>query len=320
MPIRHHRKPHPPVTPPPPVTPVTPPPPVTPPATGKYLFQDEFTGPVGALPTMGTSPSSKLWTVRGSFTNNGAYVTDNPAVAHLDGNSNLVLAVGKAGTLGADASFFPAPIIDTGGGPASRQAPGDGSTAPKFALRPGMSCEMRIAVNTVTGTWPAAWLVPVLARGDYPANWSEIDLEESYGTGFADSSIWGTNPSKSTGDNPVNMNDVKMLPKLDNGFHVFRLDYAGSGTTVSQISMYLDNAKTPYSTLTPAQAKAKGCAWNYNTNEGMIIEFDVAVFSKTTFQPTPPAAGSTPGTILTCDYVRVWSPVGPDPYTVEPGS
>ena len=188
MSARHHRPPKP--KPPAPV-----PPPVVPP-TGKYLFQDEFTGPAGALVTAGNSPSSKLWTVRNAGKNNGAYVTDSTSVAHLDGSSqgNLVLSVGKAGTLGASAALFPAPIVDTGGGSASQMIASDG-TAPQFAIRPGMSCEMRLAVNTVVGTWPAAWFIPVLASGDYPANWSEIDMEESYGTGFADSSIWGTNPA-----------------------------------------------------------------------------------------------------------------------------
>ena len=312
MPARHHR-PKPP-KPTPPVPPVPPVPPTPVPPTGKYLFQDEFTGPAGALVTAGTSPSSKLWTVRNSGRNNGAYVTDSTSVAHLDGSSqgNLVLSVGKAGTLGASAALFPAPIVDTGGGPVSEQIGSDG-TAPKFAIRPGMSCEMRLAVNTVTGTWPAAWFVPVLASGEYPANWSEIDMEESYGTGFADSSIWGTNPALNTSENPVNMVNVKMLSKLDSGFHVFRLDYQGSGSTVTQISMYLDNAPAPYSVATPATAKAAGCTWNYNGNNGMIIQLNVAVFSKTTWQPTPPKAGSTPGIILTCDYVRVWAPAGPDP-------
>lgn len=318
MPHRHHRPkpaPAPTPTPAPPPNPAPAPPPAP---AGKYLFQDEFTGPAGALPTAGTSPSSKLWTVRNSGNNNGAYVTSNPAVACLDGSAqgNLVLAVGKEATLGAKSGFWPAPIVDTGGGPAGTMIASDGTT-PKFAVKPGMSVEMRLAVNTVAGTWPAAWFIPALASGNYPANWSEIDMEESYGTGFADSSIWGTNASLSASDNPVNMADVTMLPKLDRGFHVFRLDYAGSGTNVSQISMFLDNAATPYSTFTPAKAKAAGCAWNYNTNQGMIIMLNVSVFSKTTFQPTPPAANSAPGTILTCDYVRAWSPAGPDPYAAK---
>ena len=43
-----------------------------------------------------------------------------------------------------------------------------------------------------------------------------------------------------------------MLPKLDSGFHVFRLDYQGTvADGVTQISMYLDNATTPYSTDDP---------------------------------------------------------------------
>lgn len=292
----------------PPKPPPTPPVPPTPPSSG-YLFQDEFTGAKGALPTAGTSPSSKLWTIRNSGENNGACVVANAGVAALDGDTSLVLSVGAAGTLGAKAGFFPAPIMDTGGGPATEQVGSDG-TPPKFAIKPGMSVEMRIAVSTVTGTWPAAWFIPVLAEGDYPENWSEIDMEESYGTGFADSSVWGT---QAKGENPVNMNDMRMLPKLDSGFHVFRLDYEGTGSNVSQISMYLNNAKAPYSTLTQSEAKAKGYAWNYNANQGMIIQLNVAVFSKTTWQPTPPKAGSTPGAIMTVDYVRAWSPAGPDP-------
>jgi hypothetical protein len=303
MPHRHPPKPPKPV-PPAPVPPV-------PPVTGRYLFQDEFTGLPGTLPTAGTSPSSKLWTVRNSGNSDGACVVANAAVAYLDGSpqGNLVLAVGKAGTLGAKSGFFPAPIIDTGGGDASSQWPGNGGT-PNFAVRPGMSVEVRVAVSTVAGTWPATWFVPVLAAGSYPDNWSEIDMEESYGTGFADSSIWGT---QSRGENPVNMNDVTMLPKLDSGFHVFRLDYEGSGSTVTQVSLYMDNAAKPYSTITAAQAAAKGYAWNYNANEGMIIELCVQVFSKTSWQPTPPKAGSTPGVIMQVDYVRAWSPCGPDP-------
>jgi hypothetical protein len=299
-PSSHHR--HPP----------KPPPAPAPPATG-YLFQDEFNGPAGAPPGKGTSPSSKLWTARRSGNNNGAYVTDSAEVAYLDGSSRLVLAVGKAGTLGARPGFFPAPILDTGGGDPAEQVGSDG-TAPSFAIRPGMSCEMRIAVKTVAGTWPAAWFIPVLAKGTYPANWSEIDMEESYGTGFADSSIWGTRPSASVQDNPVNMADVQMLPKLDGGFHVFRLDYEGSGNSVTRIAMYLDNAVTPYSSVTPAKARAGGFAWNYDANQGMAVQLNVAVFSKESWQPTPPAAGSTPGPVMLVDYVRAWAPAGPDPY------
>jgi hypothetical protein len=300
--VTGHHHPHP--------KPPKPPVPPSPPVTGKYLFEDEFTGPAGASPDEGTSPSSKLWTLRSGFTNNGAYVTGSPAVAYLDGSAqgNLVLAVGKAGSLGAKAGFFPAPILDTGGGPASQQYPSDGSPV-NFALQPGMSCEMRVAVNTVAGTWPAAWFVPVLAGANYPEGWSEIDMEESYGTGFADSSIWST----SSGGDLVNTANPKVLPKLDSGFHVFRLDYEGSGSTVSQVSMYLDNAAVPYSTMTPAAAKAKGAVWNYDSNQGMFIELNVAVFSTTTWQPTPPKAGSTPGVIMQVDYARAWAPAGPDP-------
>lgn len=308
MPTHHHH--HPPKPPPPPPAP----PPV--PVSG-YLFQDEFTGPAGALPTAGTSPSSKLWTLRNSGTIDGACVVNSSAVAYLDGSAqgNLVLAVGKAGTLGAPAGFFPAPILDTGSGPVTQQIASDG-TPPKFAVRPGMSVEMRIAVSTVAGTWPAAWFIPVMSAGTYPANWSEIDMEESYGTGFADSSVWGNQP---TGANPVNMRDIRMLPQLDSGFHVFRLDYQGSGSTVTGIAMYLDNASVPYSTITPAQAKAAGYQWNYDTNQGMMIELCVQVFGPKSWQPTPPAAGSTPGKILTVDYVRAWSPCGPDPVAARKG-
>jgi hypothetical protein len=311
--IRHHHGPRP--TPTPAPAPV-PPAPAPTPQPGKYLFQDEFTGPAGAAPTAGTSPSSKLWTVRNCGEVNGAFVTNNTSVAYLDGSEqgNLVMAVGKEATIGAKTGFWPSAIVDTGGGPASSEILSNGTT-PDFAIQPGMSCEMRVAINTVAGTWPAAWFIPVLSTGEYPADWSEIDMEESYGTGFADSSIWGTSSSKPVSENPVNMNAVTMLPKLDTGFHIFRLDYEGSGTEVTQISMYLDNATTPYSTFTPAKAEAAGCAWNYNTNQGLAIELDVAVFSKTTWQPTPPVSGSTPGVILTCDYVRAWSPAGPDPYT-----
>jgi hypothetical protein len=301
---RHHRP-----TPPKPPTPPAPP-------TPGYLFQDEFTGPAGVSPNEGTSPSSKLWTVRNCGNVNGAYVTNNTAVAYLDGSAegNLILAVGKEGTLGAANGYWPSGIIDTGGGSASSEILSNGIT-PDFAVKPGMSCEMRLAVNTVPGTWPAAWFIPVLSTGEYPADWSEIDMEESYGTGFADSSIWGTTVPYNADRNPVNMNDVKMLPTLDDGFHIFRLDYEGSGDEVTQISMYLDNAITPYSTYTPAKAEAAGCSWNYNTNNGLAIEMDVAVFDKASWQPTPPTAGSAPGVILTCDYVRVWSPTGPNPYT-----
>jgi hypothetical protein len=309
MPPRTHHR-HPPKPPP---TPAPVPPAPVPPVTGQYLFQDEFTGPRGALPTAGTSPSSKLWTLRNSGEIDGAYVVANAAVAYLDGSSNLILAVGQEASLGAKSGYFPAPILDTGGGPVTQQIASDGTPA-KFAVRPGMSVEMRLAVNTVTGTWPAAWFIPVMSAGEYPANWSEIDMEESYGTGFADSSIWGNQP---TGTNPVNMRDVRMLPKLDSGFHVFRLDYEGSGSTVTSIAMTIDNAAEPYSTLTAAQAKAAGYQWNYDTNEGMAIELCVQVFSKTSWQPTPPKAGSTPGTILTCDYVRAWSPAGPDPVAAK---
>lgn len=308
---KHHHRPTPPAPPTPPPAPPTPP---DPPAAG-YLFQDEFTGPAGATPTAGTSPSSKLWTVRNCGNVNGAYVTDSTQVAYLDGSEqgNLILAVGKEATLGAGSGYWPSAIIDTGGGSPSTQILSNGTT-PGFALKPGMSCEWRVAVKTVAGTWPASWVIPVLSTGDYPADWSEIDVEESYGTGFADSSIWGTTVPYKADGNPVNMNDVKMLPELDSGFHIFRLDYEGSGTEVTQISLYLDNAATPYSTYTPAKAEAAGYSWNYNTNQGMAIEMDVAVFNAESWQPTPPTSGSTPGPILTCDYVRVWSPAGPDPY------
>src|ERR1035438_5776973 len=80
---RHHPRPTPP---PPPTPPPTPPPP--PPPAGGYLFRDEFTGPAGATPAAGTSPSSRLWNVRnigpaGIYGTADSYYTDSTSAVCL---------------------------------------------------------------------------------------------------------------------------------------------------------------------------------------------------------------------------------------------
>jgi hypothetical protein len=306
---RHHPRPTPP---PPPTPPPTPPPP--PPPAGGYLFRDEFTGPAGATPAAGTSPSSRLWNVRnigpaGIYGTADSYYTDSTSAVCLDGSAqgNLVIAVGSEATGGASAGTWPTGRLDTAG------AAGDSTPDPRFAIKPGMSCEVRAALSSPgsrgapNGFWPAVWFQGISA-GPYPDSWSEVDMVESYGTGYADCSIW-LNETTVSGA-LVNMAGEVVLPTLDSGFHIYRMDCLGSGATCTGIALYLDNAAKPYASATSAQAAAAGRHWPFSSNNGMQIILNVAVNPS----GVTPAASDVPAIAMTVDYVRAWAPAGPDPY------
>ena len=287
-------------------------------ASPGYLFDEEFAG------TANTSPSAARWNIEvGNPGNSGdaAQYSASTAYVYQDGSSNLLMVTGLVNTGGAGAGRYPSGWIDTYG---------------KFALQAGQSLEFRAQLNPssgngVQGTWPAIWMMGVntivsggpFGTSTYPAPWQEVDILESYGgqyssptTNFADSSIYDTNgapdPILFTAGTGFSNNDdsVFVLPSpMDGGFHVYRIDCIGSGTSVSEIALYVDGVL--YASATKAAANAaKAGAWGYDTTTSGGLYLVISAQVDATY--VPPSA-LLPATVMTVDYVRAWAPAGPDP-------
>ena len=171
----------------------------------------------------------------------------------------------------------------------------------------------------MTGCWPAAWFQGVgHTNGSYPSDYSEFDLQES---GLPDvqstgCTAWG--PGASGQQNMSAALTGSSHTTIDTNFHVYRMDYLAT-----EIQAYIDGAlvytitqaavDAHYGAVSGLNAAYGGQEWPYAANNGMWIILNVAVNSSDT--GSTPADASLPATIMTVDYVRVWSPAGPDPNT-----
>ena len=96
--------------------------------------------------------------------------------------------------------------------------------------------EMRAKFNSVPGTWPAFWLLPVTPvhpAGRDPSLWQELDVVEQYGayTQGVYSNIHTTEPAPSG----QTWNFFSSHPEIANGYHTYGMDWEATG-----IKFYVD--------------------------------------------------------------------------------
>jgi beta-glucanase (GH16 family) len=263
-----------------------------------YILDEDFTGPAGTL------PSSSTWNIEtgpGSSgdwgANNAQYYVNSTNILYQDGGSNLIMKVGTVNTDGASGGEWPSARLNTQG---------------KYAVAPGQSCEIRVKINPLQGLWPADWFLKV--NGTYlNPDYGEIDMQESGDSNPNESNvtIWGCNSSAqirySTG-----------LPGAqavnDGNFHIYRLDL-----TTNNIAAYIDGSLsynlTAAQGATNFQNNGGGTAppWPFNDAGGLYVILNTAVAPGNGFGT--PNAAQLPWISQTVDYVRIWSPAGPDPNT-----
>ena len=266
------------------VSPVTSPTPPSPPVS--YILDENFTGAAGTL------PSAATWTVYDQpgapdfGPNDEEYYVRSTSIICQDGSEqgNLVFRLGKQGTEGASASTWPSGRCDT---------------SASFAVQLNQSCEIRAMISPLLGAWPACWFMG--KNSQYPATWTEIDMQES-GDPNPDESvvaIWG--PGAATG---TRMGSSASFPVNDGDYHVYRLDYLPD-----EIKIYIDG-NLFYSLASSAIASGSG-PWLFSSNGGMYVILNVAVAPGNGYGT--PDAGSLPAQVMAVDYVRIWEPAGPDP-------
>lgn len=257
-----------------------------------YILNEDFTGAAGTL------PSSGIWNIRtgaGAPTygaNDKEYYTNNTGILYQDGGSNLIMRVGQTGTFGATSGLWPSARLDTQG---------------NYALQDGQSCEIKVKISPLQGLWPADWFAGATAT--YPSDWAEIDMQESGdnngGTyNISATSFWTSGPTSLNGDATYT---PSINYHLDGNFHTYRLDM-----TSSQLEVFIDGVL--YAKL--LKSNIGGNAWNYDTTGGMYVILNVAVAPGNGFGT--PNAAQLPWISQTVDYVRIWSPNGPDPNSAPP--
>ena len=246
------------LTPPPVVTPppVTTYPGQTPEPAAGWTFSDEFTGAANSAP----NPSKWIYQTGGpgAFGNNEleTYVQSTQN-GYVDGESNLVIAVTQPGGV-----WHSARIISN------------------FHQQFG-HWEAAIKLDNTKGCWPAFWF---LGQGQWPAC-GEIDLCESYGTGFVDGTIWSSN---------AQANKNGRSGDTDSDYHVYRLDWA-KGT----VQLYRDGvefASATSSDLTP---------WPFDNNGGSYCIANIAVGGTGTNNAIPPVSDLPVKMLI--DYIHCWA-------------
>jgi len=279
---------------------------------GHYILNDDFNGGSwtdvngvvhsGSSGVAGTLPSSSIWNVlsgTGGSNFGGGHIewyVNDTSVVFQDGASNLVVKLGVLNSLGVPSGDYPTARLDTSASGASV-----GGT-PKYAVQAGQSCEIRAKIFPFQGAWPALWFAGV--NSQYTGGtWAEIDMEESGDPNINQSfvTIWGTNAS---GGTPLGESGGFNVG--DGNYHTWRLDL-----TEGEIQIFIDG--TLFYTLTQAGANAAGGGWDFTTQGGMYVIL-VCQVDPSAGYGTPNAA-SLPAEVFAVDYVRIWSPAGPDPNT-----
>ena len=248
-------------------------PPAAPPAaaSGAYIFQDEFDGPMGA------GPDPAKWTPQSWQDDvfppvDGIYRDDRRNV-FLDGNSNLVLLA----TRDFDGQYY------------------TGKLRGNWRGLIGTTWEARIKLDCLTpGLWPSFWAV-----NEDPLPDGEVDFFEWYGNGN-----WPAGTTVHAASNGKTW-EGKSIPQLvDGGWHTWRMRWDEDGFKFWRD--YVDGAK-PYFSVPPKPIQVSGrpddWRWPFN-NPGYWLSpmFTLAVGG---VGAGDPAGGSFPAAML-IDYVRVW--------------
>jgi len=241
--------------------------PTAPPASGKYLFQDEFDGPAGS------APDASKWeaaTERESMQdptfwelpeNVGQYRDDRRNV-YLDGNSNLVFHAAKDGN-----TYYSGKLFGKYRGPI------------------GTTWEARIKLNCLTpGAWPAWYLA-----NNNPDNGGEVDIMEWYGNGS-----WA--PGTTVHAKLNGGEHSSQTISVDSAWHTWRTQWDTAG--IRFWKDYTDGAQ-PYFSV-PASALPD---WPFNT-PGYTL-FPIVNLAVAGSGGGDPRGGTYPADMLV-DYVRVW--------------
>lgn len=259
---------------PPPVPPPAPPtlgpgewvpaPAPVPATVAAYTFADDFAGPAG------TPPDPTKWVHKvgpgaqvGGNNETETYV-NSPANAYQDGNGHLVIAV----TNGGNGVFNSSRLVTQG----------------LFSQLYG-HWEASLAISNTAGCWPAFWFMG--SNLGWPMC-GEIDLFESFGTGYSNGTVWtGTSPASTT---HISENSAGTL---DTGFHVYRLD-----ATATSISLYRDGVL--FNQVTSAQLTP----WPFTGNP-LFALLNVATGGTGT-NNTNPNPANLPYCMIV-DYVHAWA-------------
>ena len=280
-----------------------------------YTFQDEFNG------ASGSAPDPAKWqyaTGTGVFgTGETETMTSSRNNSYIDGASNLVIAALSDGTSARLESVALGATL------------GHGSYA------------ARIKIENVVGFWPAFWMMGNqggFGAPTWPAN-GEIDIMETYGSGYVSHTVssgtvftggahagiaWAPPEEFDVYNNGTwggNSGSASAVPggfpnPFDGNFHVWRMDWPDD----TKVQFFIDDIPCGNSswgsgngvfTNTNMTAQGNGASWPYTMaiTGGLYFILNVA---------TGPVAGvtGTPVTFpyyLTVDYVRGWTPAGPDP-------
>jgi len=241
-----------------------------PPLEWRLVFEDDFSGPAGQL------PSDKRWVFdiggHGWGNQQLEYNTDRPENVSLDGNGNLAITAREESFQGNE---YTSGRIKTQG---------------KFAYSKGRF-EARIKLPVGQGIWPAFWM---LGSNFGQVGWpdcGEIDILEYRGQEprIAHGSLHG--PRYSGGSAVTGR--FNSSEDFNDSFHVFAIEWDNTG-----ITWLIDGAA--YQTFTP-ESIPPGADWVFNHR--FFILLNVAVGGH--FVGSPDDTTVFPQTML-IDWVRVY--------------
>jgi Glycosyl hydrolases family 16 len=247
-------------------------PPTAPPdvASGSYIFQDEFDGPL----LSGPNPAN--WTVQ-SWQDDvyppviGVYRDDRRNV-FLDGNSNLVIRATQE-----NGEYF------------------SGKLRGNWRVPIGHTWEARIKLDCLfPGLWPSVWTV-----NEDPLPDGEVDFFEWYGNGN-----WPPGTTVHAASNGKTWEGLSIPGLVDGEWHTWRMRWDEDGFKFWRD--YVDGAK-PYFSVPPKPIPVHGNPddkrWPFN-NPGYWLSpmFTLAVGGP---GGGDPALGSYPASMLV-DWIRIW--------------
>lgn len=233
-----------------------------------YTFYDDFDGPAGSAPDV-----TKWAYDLGPGVHNGELetYTSSRVNSYLDGNSNLVIAATKSGSVYSSARLKTLGLFSQVGG----------------------HFEARIKINSQRGVWPAFWL---MGQDISTAGWpqcGEIDITEDFGYSTIQASVH----APKTLTVPETTYDQSFDLASDTNWHTYRADIGAEGVVFSRDDY--EYGHTPATYCPPS-------AWVFGPQEpnngGMFFLLNLAVGGNA---GTPPATTIFPATMLV-DYVRAW--------------
>ncbi|HWI73079.1 MAG TPA: glycoside hydrolase family 16 protein [Baekduia sp.] len=249
-------------------------------AARKLLFDDEFDGAAGAL------PSSSAWDPQegaGWGTGQLQNYTARTQNVKVDGSGNLALIARKESYQGS--SYTSARL----------------QTKDRFSFTYGRA-EARIKVPSGTGIWPAFWM---LGDDIYTKGWpeaGEIDVMETIGSlpnelnGTVHAPLGAWSGSADVDGTEWTKGEIYTNPtSLSDAFHVYAVEWKPAS-----IEFSIDG-KT-YFTINKSQMPAGG-RWTFDHPNHLLL--NLAVGGEWPGSPT--SATPFPSTMLV-DYVRVYAP------------